>query len=385
MPILQNQAPATQGGTGQSTAGPTDQNNSAVVAGMNPFVKASNQHSEPAYYDNTYTITGSTAQNPAIVPIPAYGFLRSVWLMVTLTATGGTPSFAADGPFNVFSSMQLQEPNGNPIFGPDSGIGAYFDNKYGGYKYSNDAKQIYGYNVTGGNAVFFLRVPVEWNERYALGSLPNQNSAAQFQLRLGLNTIANVYSATTPPTSVTVRIQAYTDQWDQPASSELGVQNQTVPPAVGSTQFWSVQSYPIVTGLNTILLTRVGNFIRNLVFEQRNAAGARAALIDPTSLVQITLDAQPLTYLTTPQWQAYLSERTGYTGALDAAGGLDTGVLPLDFTHEFTGKLGYETGQLWIYTVTSSRFQLQFNAIAPGSLNVHTNDVILSEDIFPKV
>lgn len=380
MPILQ-QSQNSAGGTGQTTASVTPQNSGNAVSAVNPFTKASNQHYENTGYDVTVNLGAGTAP---VLPIPAYGFLRGLYLKCTLTATGGTPSYLGDGPFNALTAIQLQEPNGNPIYGQlGTSYDSYLIHKWGGYRAWSDPRSIQGVSITTTSAVFWLRIPIELIERSALGSLPNQNSAAQFQLRWTPNTIAGVYSATTPPTSVTLRVQAFAEEWDQPSSSLLGVPNQTVPPAVNTTQFWSKQSYPIVNGFNTITLNRVGNWIRELIFVTRDTTGTRQNTLIP-ALTTVTLDAQPLTYFDSSQWAAYMYERTGYHGTADTAGAQDTGVYLYGFNHDFDGQVGYETMKLWQYTVTSSRLQIAGTFGGAGTLDVLTNDVILSEDVFPR-
>lgn len=376
MPLAVAPNTTTDGGTGQTTASPATAAGAAVA--RVPFTRASNLHREPAYYDNTIAL-GTNTVAPPIIPVPAYGFLRSMLLKIVITPTGGTPAFAADGPFNVLTDITLKEPNGNPIVGPLNGYDLYLANKYGGYRNVNDPKQWYGWNSAAGAATFFIRIPLEIDVRDAIGSLPNQNSAATFQISYGLNTLANVFSAA--PTSATVRIQAWAEEWDQPAVDTLGQSNETAPPAVNTTQFWSKQTYAVVNGANVLTLTRVGFYLRNLIFVTRDASGVRVNSLLP-SLTQLSLDSQPLDFIDSSVWQASMSERYGYTGTLDSPGGLDTGVYVYDLTHDFSGRPGFETRNLWIYTVSSTRFQIQGTFGAAGQLQVLTNDVALANNVF---
>jgi len=367
----------TNGGTGQTTASPATV--AAPVGAVVPFQRASYLHRESTGYDVTSTVTSSQV-TPANIPIPAYGFLRSILLKVSITTTGGTPSLAVDGPWNILSGVTLKEPNGNPIVQLD-GYPLYLVNKYGGFRGSNDPKLWQGYVPTATAVVFFLRVPLELNVRDAIGSLPNQNSAAQFAISYQLNPIATAYSATTPPTSLSVRVQAWAEEWDQPQATTLGQANETAPDALNTTMFHTMQIYPVVSGNNQIQLSRVGNYMRNLILVTRDVSGVRQSTIIPP-LLQINLDSNTLDIIDSSVFILQMSERTGYFGTLDTAGALDTGVYVYDFAHDFTGRIGFETRNQWLYTVSSTRFQLQGVFGAAGQLQVITNDVVLSDNVF---
>lgn len=381
MPIATNSPQSTDGGTGQTTASPAV--NAGSAGAKVPFTRASNLHREPAYYDHTVNL-GTNTTAPPVMLVPAYGFLRSMLLKVTIDATDSTtatPVLADDGPFNVLSDITLQEPNGNPIYGPVDGYSAYLSNKYGGYRFASDPRATLD-SSTSKKWVFFLRIPLEIDVRDALGSLPNQNSAAVFQVRLGLNTIANVFS-TEPDagSTTTVRVQSWAEEWDQPSADTLGQANETAPPAVNTTQFWSKQVYPLVDGVNVVRLTRVGYYIRNLLFVVRDSSGVRDGSILP-DLTTINLDSAPLDQIDSSVWAHSMSERYGYNGTLDTAGALDTGVYAYDFTHDFDGKPGFETRNLWLYTVSSTRLEIRGTFGAAGQLQVLTNDVALANNVF---
>ena len=77
-----------------------------------------------------------------------------------------------------------------------------------------------------------------------------------------------------------------------------------------------------------------------------------------------------------------ISERYGYFGTLDTAGAPDTGVRAVDYTHDFNGVAGYETRNLWQYTLPSSRFEVTGNFQAAGTLYVLTNNVVVKDNVF---
>jgi hypothetical protein len=371
---------ATAGGTGQSTASPA----AGAGVGLVPFTRASYLHTEPAQYDTGNIALSASTQTAPLLTIPAYGFLRGIRLKVTLAGSGGSPALAGDNPFSCITDITLQEPNGSPIFqvNGNGGYNTYLIDKYGGFRGAgqNDPKLVQGYSAAAAASTFWLYIPCELNERDALGALPNQNSSAAFQVRIGINNLAGSFGGT-PPTSGTIRIQAFADEWDQPDTNTLGVANETAPPALNTTQFVSQQSYVYNAGQQTIRLTRTGNYIRNLIFVFRTGAGARDATALPAQTT-LYLDTQPIDIVDSTLWAVRQSERTGYFGALDAAGAPDTGVFVYDFCHDWNGKIGFETRNQWLPTLSTTRLEISGTFGNSGTLTVLTNDVIISDNVF---
>jgi hypothetical protein len=263
------------------------------------------------------------------------------------------------------------------------GYSTYLIDKYGGYNgtgVSGDPKQWTGYSAAAATSTFFLEIPLELNVRDAIASLPNQNSSAAFQVRIGVNTLAGAFGGT-PPTAGTLRIQAWDAEWDQPASNTLGMPNETAPPALNTTQFWSQQSYVYNAAAQTIRFTRVGNYIRNMILVFRDSSGVRDATAIPTQTT-FYLDTQPIDIVDSSIWKVRMSQRGGYTGTLDVAGAQDTGVWVYDFSHDWNGRYGFETRNQWLPTLTTTRFEIQGTFGAAGTLTVLTNDVIISDNVF---
>jgi len=373
MPAAATITPTTSGGTGQTSVSPAAAAgaNQGTAAGLNPFPRASYLYREQ-WFDQT--ISGvTTGQAAPVGQVPAYGFLRSLLYKFTVTTTGGTPSLLnTDAPWSVISSLILREPNGYQLVNTD-GVGLYFINKYGGYRYQNDPKLWFGYTSTATSFSFFLRVPIEIDVRDALGSLANQNTGNQFAVELQLAGISAVWSATTPPTSYALRVQSWAEEWDQPATSTLDVPNQVAPMALGTTPQWSRQQYQYSAGQFTIPFRKQGLYLRNLLWVFRSGAGARSDDMPPYTTLQ--LDSQVLDHWDNSQFKQQMAERYGYTGALDAAGALDTGVYCYDFTSDFSGKPGFETRQQWLYTLPSTRLDLSGVFPNAGTLTVYTNEV----------
>lgn len=381
-------AATTTGGTAQTTRGRGGQTQQVVPTV--PFIRASAEHREPSGIDVSRLMTAAD-QDLGVLDIPAYGYVRSLVLLVQATGGAGTSVTAAeDGPWNVLKGLALTEPNGAIIHQFNTGYELYLAHKYGGYRSPEgaDFKASPSYSAPAGatgNFQFMLRIPVELNLRDGLGSLPNQNAAATFKLRMTLAGSTQVYG-TVPTTLPTVRVRAFLEAWDQPEAATAGQTNQITPPAMNTTQFWSAQTYPVNVGQNTIRLTRVGNYIRNLILIQRRAGTSRvngdADFFDPATLY---LDTRPLDMIERWNWKHQMYERTGFGRngiANEAASGLDNGVFVYDFAHEFDGNLGRENRDLWLPTLGSTRLELQGTSANAGTLTVLTNDVSVAGSVF---
>jgi hypothetical protein len=391
MPTAATQSPS---GNVQDRGG---QKNQKVMPTV-PFIRASAKHREPTGNDVSRILTTSD-QDLGVMDIPAYGYVRYITILVTASGgTGGTPAatLTENGILAALKNIYLTEPNGAVIAQFDTAYELAMANKWtatGGHVLGSDPRQSPVYaNATSTFAGFsyLLRIPVELNGRDGLGALPNQNAAATFKLRMTLAKVADIATGTLPTTLPTVRVRVGLEAWDQPEISAQGQTNQITPPAMNTTQFWSSQSYTVNSGNNTIRLTRVGNYIRNLIFIMTNTTRAAGETIwtnaDP---VYLYLDTRPLDIIEPNNWNETMFNRTGYgrdlgsqTTALDAPGGLDNGVRVYDFCHEFDGTIGHENRDLWLPTLGSTRLELQFNASAAGTLKVLTNDVAIAGNVF---
>src|SRR5690242_12556940 len=139
-------AATTSGGTTQKrNAG--RQSGSDVMPAV-PFIRASAEHREPTGIDVSRQLTTS-AQDLGVFDIPAYGYVRSLWILVTVSGgsggSGTTP--AEDAPWNTLTNLFLTEPNGAVIAQFNSGYDCYLANKYGGYRHvlGSDFRQAKSY------------------------------------------------------------------------------------------------------------------------------------------------------------------------------------------------------------------------------------------------
>lgn len=389
-------AATTAGGTRQGTSA----RNQQVLPSV-PFIRASTPHREPAGIDVSRQITGAD-QDLGVFDIPAYGYVRAIVIVVTVSGgTGGAPAVVAseDSPFNTLKNISLTEPNGAILSSFTSGYHLHLAHKWGGYRHplGSDFRQSPSYvpvPSTGAAWSYMQRFPIEINLRDGLGSLPNQNAAATFKLRMTLAKNTDIGSGTWPTTLPTARVRVYVEEWDQPEVSSGGAANQLTPPAMNTTQFWSEQVYNVNAGAQTIRLTRVGNYLRNLIFVFRAAGGTRATNAgfwpDPLTLL---LDTRPLDIIELNNFRNQMFEETGFgaqyangatiqSPSVDTPGGLDNSVWVYDFAHEFDGLIGRENRDLWLPTLGSSRLEIQGTFGGAGSLTVLTNDVAIAGSVF---
>lgn len=338
-----------------------------------PFTAAAHEHVEPAF-DTTITL-GANTVTLGPFDVPAYGFLRHIWLFISASGgVGGTG--AADFPWNVLQEVTLLDVNGAPIFGPFTGYQAFLANLYGAYAFRTDPRLNPDYSSSVTAFQFGLRIPVEINHNNGLGALANQNAAASYKVRLTLNNLANVYSAA-PGTPAAVRVRGYLEAWSQPTPNDLAGRPQAIaPPQHGTTQYWSVFSKAFNAGDNVVLLPRVGNLLRNLIFVVRDGTGARVAYANLPDPLEIRWDARQLIYEPKFLRRAYISERYILNTGLGESAGVEAGVLPYPFTHDVMGHAGDGTPELWLPTVQSTRLEFHSSSfIGTGTVEVLTNDV----------
>lgn len=344
---------------------------------LNPFVRGAYEHVEPVALDVSTSADQASSVLLGQVDVPAFGFLRSLLVLVEATGGSGTAAvYQEDAPWSAIGEIALSDVNGAPIVGPITGYELYLISKYGGYVGASDPTRnpVYVAPATSGNFAFALRIPVELSSRDALGALPNQNASATYKLRVTQAARTAIYS-TNPTSFPTVRVRAWLEAWSQPAPTDLmGRPNAQTPPALGTTQFWSKQVFNIASGQNTVRLQRVGNMIRQQVLVFRTTAPARSGSNMPDP-IQLYLDSKLLLNQGRFVQQQYMAER--YISAT-----LDTGVTVFDHAHDFDGLVGGEMRDQWLATTQASRLEFQGSFGAAGTLTVLTNDVAPQGDVY---
>jgi hypothetical protein len=348
------------------------------------------QSHDEVSYDETRTLNASTQDLP-VLNVPPYGFLRHLYLIVTGTTAGNSANvtYDEDGPFNVIDSLTFEDVNSAPIVGPMTGWDLYLINKFGGYSFADDPKASPRYSAvtstgaTGGSFRFILRIPVELVNRDALGALPNKSGTAMFKVRLRLAASTTPYG--TPPTAAgSVRIQIAQVGWWEPDQTDLkGRPQAPAPPAVQTTQFWSKATYEVNPGALRKPLERVGQPIRNLIF-QWDAAGSRSTGdTDAPSPTILQFEANVLFSRDKELWKHFMYQNYGLTGgSADAADALVNGVYVEPFCLDFGLKPGAETRRGYLPTASASRLEVQGTLGGSGThtLTVLTNDVAPARD-----
>jgi len=361
-----------------------------------PFVRASDENLQPGNVDVSRLLTAG-AQDLGVFDVTAYGYIRFLHILIEGTAGAGAGAVGAeDAPWNVLQNIALTEPNGAYIAQFTSGYEMFLANKFGGRfpPYAADPRRSILFSAiagTGGNFTAYMIVPVDISGRDGVGALPNQDSAGQFKFRATLAPSTTVF--TTPPATTlpTIRVRAWLAAWDQPEPNSGGLVNETEPPGMGTTSFWSVQSgITVNAGDNTIDLKRKGNYLRQIVFILRRAGTSRSnGESDWPTETRFLRDAFPARYYNNLIWRQIMQQVTGFGGLLntenlanDTGGGMEAGVRFHDYMHEFNGTLGWENRDLWQPTRGSTSLQIAGNFANAGTLTVIYNDVAIAEDVF---
>lgn len=389
---------ATMAGNGASTQAASGSAQLAPSGGaapmqLAPFNRAARRHREGPFFDSGSQLLGANPRVLGPIDVPSYGFFRHIIVMVE--ATGGTASGTSavakeDAPWSILDSIQLTDVNGAPIISLMSGYDLFLANLFGAYVSRCDprADPMYQAVTTGGNFSFMLRIPVEISARDALGALPNQNAASTYKLNFTLREEAAIFGTNPGGTQPSVRIRCFLEAWTQPDPFDLmNTPQAVVPPAVGTTQFWTKQGGNVVSsGANRNRFSRVGNFWRNVILVFRDSSGSRAgfeaSIPDP---IQIEWDGRILTNDAKRVLRSVMAEQCAAIGlpatssdspALTAGeAAIPNGVLSYTFADDFDGRQGFELRDLWLPTTQASRIEWVGVAGAAGTVDYLINDV----------
>lgn len=366
----------------QQQNGPTPQA-AAVTPALVPFIRASQDHIEQGATQTLASGSWAASVNQ-VYNVPSYGFLGECWL--TMTGSGGsgtaTVAAAADAPWSLFSAVILKDANGTPII-QLSGYSTYLARLLGGYKPYRPDQSSYAYSaiVTGANASGNFKFKMELSEMFGpegWGLLPNMDASAIYTVNVTYNAPSTFYS--TPPTnvpSISGLIEAICRS--RPANPDsYGRPVQQDPPAKGTVQYWTSQTFSVVNGNNTIQLNRVGNVIRNHILVFRDGSGTRSGAdssgVTPTSLT-FKKDAGVIFQANVDTIRQRNYEAYGFD--------VPAGVVAFPYTTDPTGLAGHEYGDSYLSTATSTNLQLIFTSSAAGTLEVITNDIVIAGNLYP--
>ena len=373
--------------TAETVESPTKGKGNASVAAL-PFPIASRTMTRYSY-STTAALSGTGIVPLPPIQIPAVGFMRKLQMKVTFTGTAGT-AFTADGPFNLLSSIEFRTAAGNDLLVPMTGYQMYLMNKYGHPTITSpysDPKFV-SYSTTAGTAAtFYLDIPFELDSETGWGSIPALASNRSYQLNINLAP----YTVVTGATAGNVAIDLTAFYWSEPpAQSASGIGQETQPQGLGTISQWQLDTPPLTPGDKYVKLNNVGNFMRNIIFVLRNAAGARVSADWPATS-EIYLDNEPMFYLPSADWQRAMRTQFGLAAtAADAANGIDTGVYVIPFDALVGSLSGDPANSRSQYLPTLDSSQLQIRGMSFGAnastLEILTNSVIprTSADVYSK-
>ncbi|MGE5831239.1 MAG: hypothetical protein ACM30G_23180 [Micromonosporaceae bacterium] len=333
-------------------------------------------------YNATLSAAGTTTFLDDVV---SYGFLRGVFLKVTVTGgAGGSATYEEDAPWSLIQQVQLQDVNSVNIIAVITGYDLYLIMKYGGYYFSADPKQAEEYTQGGanGNPVFILYVPLEIRHRDCVGALPNKSSNTAYKLQIivaGTNDIF-VVNPVTPPTNA--RIDLILDAWWEPQPADLAGRTQAdEPPSPDTVQYWMKANFTHAGAENiTDQLKRLGYMYRNLIGTCRTTAPARSTTNFPNPLT-IIYEGQAMTVPDRQLWRHLMARYFGYTATVETAGGLDTGVMVFPFNRDFGLSPGAEIGNGYLPTASGTRVEFQGAIGAAGTIQWLINDVSAVDEL----
>jgi hypothetical protein len=332
-------------------------------------------------YDQTFTNTAGGSLQPWT--LQATGWLARLWMRVDYTTTAGT--LAADSPFIIFSSVQLNDVNNEAIFGPFDGYTWLVTNKMGGYYFNDDPTFNAVYTATGTAGTFIMQIPIEIVNRDPVGPVASVNNTATLTLIMQLNAAATAFPSAT---AWSVRVRGTQEfYWEPRKSDKQGRQIAGAPPAAGTTQYWTQGSVPIAAAgvINQQLITGLGYPFRTYCFMYRGTAGARSSGETnwPDPLIGIKFEANfILTQYTKGDWIGDQSRAYGWiNAAFDARGPLaitgattlgpskENGVYALMFNQDFfLQRPGGETRRGYLVTSPGSNFIINGNFGVAGNL-----------------
>lgn len=350
-----------------------------AVARAVPFVRAAYKN---RFAGTPQSVTlGTSVQNMSLVIPTVGGWNRRIALQVQCVTSGNSANvtYAADGPFNVFTQLLLSDAARKQLDLFTNGYYAYLANAFGGYAPFNMNVSTRAYSAvtstggTGGSFTFVIWLPQECS-RDGICSYPNMDSSQRLTVDLTVNANANIYG--TPPTAAgTLTVTPIVYYYSKPAATNAdGIAQETTPPGAGSVQFWRTMTYVLASGNNLIPIQLSGRYIRNIIAVFTDGSDVRSDTVRPTT-IRAELDNNLIFDSPTLDWDASVYR----SFQIDTP----TGVLPILLgTTDPDGIQGAEWADDWWRTSTSSQLVLKFSAGAAGKLYLLVNEVEAQGDIF---
>lgn len=268
--------------------GPNSQNGAPPVSGgAVPFQVGSFHYAEQIAID-TFQL-GANAQE-FVHNITPGGFLRGVDLQI-VSAGGVAGTVTADAPFNLLSSVSLENIDGSPILYPMGGYAYAMWQKFSAPWLGEPQNPAQLYSANQATPGFYMHM---WPEIFGTaGVLANTDARAQYRIRYTLNAASQV--ATGYTTAPTVTVTSYLQAWAQPDRTDLhGNSVEPVPPGLNVARVVRHQVVNLANAGadNLIQLTNTGNEIRNIILIVRDQTNARQDAI--SSPLRLRLDDRSL-------------------------------------------------------------------------------------------
>lgn len=366
MPIIDNSR-GNAADVGLSSGG------AAVV----PFMLGTNRYKEQLF--SVSHLLGTTSED-FVYNITPGGFLRGVRLSVRATgAVEDTPVFRNPGqyPWDVFSSISLENVDGSPILYPMNGSN-YAMMMGAARPWTSSAALRGSFINTSANLSFDLLLSNEIRD--TLGVLANTDARAQYRLRFTLNTASNLFASgvTTPPTVTVTGIGEY---WAQTDTQDLnGNPIQAVPDGLCGAHIIRHQVLNLNAGANTIQCTNTGNEIRVLSFITRDSNGIRFNAFPDLSSIRLRLDNRTLENTSRREVE---QEMTDFYSNIFGLGTAVRNIQPGVYIFPRFSRPGHGYGDSgWMGTSNATYLILEGNATAtgtnplPGTVDIVTDEII---------
>lgn len=352
-----------------------------------PFTVGVYETSTP---DIDVTLAQTTAaQKLGTFKISPNGWLAGIYCLFEMTITTNATnsvSYNKDNPFSVIQKVTFRDVGNREIFGPLTGYEWFTVNKWGGYFGGADGSDprnpggsftaITGTGGTGGSFSFCLWMPLEIVHRDALGEIENKSSSSAYTLEIYIDSQANTYNQV-PSVQGSFRMRANLDGYTEPeAADAFGRPLSQNPPANGTVQYWTSETYTTPNGLSKYNIQNgIAYSFRNvalIAYDHGNGTRATAGLVggempDPTT---ITFGKVQLVQLPLHMWVDKMAKQYELVAAgPDAYASPENGVLMLPFNRDFINTPGDELRNR--YLVTKAGNVLQWSGTTTATLDMH--------------
>lgn len=347
--------------------------NTSSPGAMVPFNVGSNLYSELIFTDTSAALPATPTE--FVHNITPGGFLRGVRLIVTSSGGSlGTGALAADSPFNLFTSISLENIDGSPIKYPMSGYSYFLENLYC-MPWLGDPRLRVGEFSNTVNPAFTLFIKPEI--RWTAGVLANTDARAQYRIRYTLNTLAGFLGTVGSATSPAVTVKGYLESWAQTDQSDL--HGNAIAPLPDGLSIGRIlrQDVKVLNGAgadNQLQFSNTGNEYRCIIVVVRDSLGARQDyLSDP---VRFRVDDRSLWTRSPNEIIATMNDfyENQNTGVLVRPTGVY--VIP-----RFRNP-GNLTGEYWMPTSNATYVVLQ-SATSGTAVNVPGTVQIITDEVVP--